>query len=124
MTASTHKSGLQVPTPAVVEEADDDSSQEVTNQDGQVGHLNVRHNQLHKFLNRNKRITTDGNIRYCCIWKTVQCHSTDYSHCRLPAGSSDDVGRVHSWRRHICRVVERAVVGVVLLQGPFSGVLD
>lgn len=49
-TVSTHKSGLQVPAPAVVQEAHSDSSHKVTNQDGQISHLNVWHNQLHKFL--------------------------------------------------------------------------
>lgn len=54
-----------------------------------------------------------------------QCNaSTDYSHCGLPTGSSDDVSRVHSWRRHIGCVEEGAVVGIVLTQGPLSGVLD
>lgn len=41
--ASTHKSGLQVPAPAVIEEANNDSPQKVTNQNGQIGHLHVRH---------------------------------------------------------------------------------
>ena len=49
-TVSTHKSSLQVPAPAVVQEAHSDSSHKVTNQDGQIRHLNVWHNQLHKFL--------------------------------------------------------------------------
>lgn len=49
-TVNTHKSSLQVPAPAVVQEANNDSSHKVTNQDGQIGHLNVRHNQLHKLL--------------------------------------------------------------------------
>lgn len=48
--SSTHKSGLQVPTPAVVEEPDNDSSRKVTNKDCQICHLNIRHDQLHKFL--------------------------------------------------------------------------
>ena len=46
----TYKASLQVPAPAVVEEANDDGSGEVTNQDGQVGHLDVRHGKLHKLL--------------------------------------------------------------------------
>ncbi len=37
---------------------------------------------------------------------------------------SDDVGWVNVWRRHVGGVVEGAVVCVVLIQSPFSGVLD
>ena len=46
----TYKAGLQVPAPAVVEETDDHRSGKVPDKDGQVGHLDVRHRQLHKLL--------------------------------------------------------------------------
>lgn len=49
---------------------------------------------------------------------------TDYSHCCLPAGTPDDISRVNVWRRDICCVEEGAVVGVVLIQSPFCGILD
>lgn len=168
MYISTHKSGLQVPTPAVVEETDNDSSCKVTDQDGQICHLNVWHNQLHEFLNSIKsqrekkkkneeqrqsrpvKLDTSGwsseqtnkaakyavttaatalcismHPQFWSIMLKIQFNaSTDYSHCSLPTGSSDDVGRLHSWRRHICRVEEGAVVGIVLTQGPLSSILD
>ena len=50
LSCRTYKASLQVPAPAVVEEANDDGSGEVTDQDGQVGHLDVWHGQLHKLL--------------------------------------------------------------------------
>ena len=59
-----------------------------------------------------------------CSHYSVKYDTTDYSHSSLPAGSSDDVSRVHSWRRHICCVEEGAVVGMVLIVNPFSGIFD
>lgn len=47
---STHESGLQVPAPAVVEEANNDSSRKVTDQDSQKGYLHVWYDKFHKFL--------------------------------------------------------------------------
>lgn len=49
---------------------------------------------------------------------------TDYSDCCLPAGTPDDISWVNIWRRDICRVEEGAVVGIVLIQSPFCGILD
>lgn len=49
---------------------------------------------------------------------------TDYSDCCLPAGTPDDVSWGNIWRGDICRVEEGAVVGVVLIQSPFCGILD
>jgi len=42
--ASTHKPSLQVPAPAVIEEADNESSCKITNQNSQIGHLHIWHN--------------------------------------------------------------------------------
>lgn len=64
-------------------------------------------------------------ISHSPSYKSIQYNATtDYSHCILPAGSSDDISWVHILRRHICRVIEGAVVGVVLIESPYSGVLD
>lgn len=46
----TYKPSLQVPAPAVVHEPDEASSQEVPQQDGDVGYQHVRHRQPHEFL--------------------------------------------------------------------------
>ena len=46
----THKSCLQVPTPAVVEKTNQHGSQEVTNQQGDVGCHGVRYDQPDKLL--------------------------------------------------------------------------
>lgn len=50
----TYKSSFQIPAPAVVEETNNDGSGKVTNQDGQVGDLNVWHCKLHKLLQQHK----------------------------------------------------------------------
>lgn len=49
---------------------------------------------------------------------------TDYSDGCLPAGTPDDISWGNIWRGDICRVEEGAVVGVVLTQSPFCGILD
>lgn len=70
----------------------------------------------------------DGKIRRksdtgCTQFSTVNGHViTDYSHCGLPAGSSDDICWVHIWERHIRGVEEGAVVCIVLTQVPLSGI--
>lgn len=50
MCVCTYKTGFQVPAPAVVEEAHDDGSSKVSDQNGEVRDLNVRHGQLHELL--------------------------------------------------------------------------
>lgn len=47
-----------------------------------------------------------------------------YANGGLPAGSSDDVRRVHGRRRGQAVVELSGVVGVVLLHGPDGGVLN
>lgn len=55
---STYKSSLQVPAPAVVEETHNHGSHKVTNEDGQICHLDVRDGELHKLLEGQHRRET------------------------------------------------------------------
>ena len=47
-----------------------------------------------------------------------------YADSGFPAGSSDDISRVHGGRGGLGVVDQTGVVGVVLLQGPHGGVLN
>lgn len=53
----SYKSSLQVPAPAVIEKTDNYSSGKVSNEDGQIGHLDVRHCQLYKLLEHGQHRT-------------------------------------------------------------------
>lgn len=53
---NTHKACFQVPAPAVVQKSYNQSTQEVTNQDGKIRHLDVRNSEFNKFLKRNNWI--------------------------------------------------------------------
>lgn len=46
-----------------------------------------------------------------------------YANSSLPAGSSDDISRIHGGRGGLGVVDQKRVVGIVLLHGPYGGVL-
>lgn len=62
----------------------------------------------------------------CCfsVVKKVSFYFHYYANSSLPAGSSDDITRVHGGWGGLGVVDQTRVVGIILLQGPYGGILN
>lgn len=79
----THKSSLEVPTPAVVEKTNKHGSQEITNQKRYVRCHGIRYDQADKLLQRIKQsyiMTTFQSLKYF-IYHLITEYMSQFSTC-------------------------------------------
>lgn len=81
----THKSGLQIPAPAVVEKTNKHGSEEVTNQQRDVGCHGIRYDKPNKLL-QIKKAHVMSTFNLCCC---IQLH--------WPSTSAPSVQTANKW---------------------------